>query len=218
MSSWERSRHIPWSKIPYGHAQDLTIDKERIHRQLQREADKQEREHEELIKAQRGGDSIASLSNNTLNTQESSTSTSAAASTMFDSGIKFKWLDLFKQAAFGGTIGAITGSVFGFMDGMKTAQQSQVLMNASNMAKGRFLMQGTSRSAAMFGGFFGGFHVLRYGVRVAADPGEWGEIVLAGSVSLGALFSQPKFRASMPYASMLIFMDCVHIVMRQFND
>jgi hypothetical protein len=207
MSSWERARHIPWSQIPYGHARDLSTDKERIHRRLQKEADKQERELQEESKALKGGDSISSLTNS-----------EPAASAMFNSSIQFKWLDLFKQAAFGGTIGAITGSVFGFMDGMRTAQQSEVLMNASNMAKSRFLMQGTSRSAAIFGGFFGGFHILRYGVRVAADPGEWAEIGLAGAVSLGAIMSQPAFRPSMPYASMLIFMDCVHIVMRQFND
>mmetsp|Transcript_95786 Transcript_95786/g.265979 ORF Transcript_95786/g.265979 Transcript_95786/m.265979 type:complete len:210 (-) Transcript_95786:36-665(-) len=209
MSSWERARFIPWSKIPYGHAQDLGMDKERIQRQLQREADKQERELQEASRALKGGESIPSLHNN----QEQNSSFG-----VFDSSIKFKWLDLFKHAAFGGTIGAITGSVFGFMDGMRTAQQSDVLKNASNVAKGRYLMQGTSRSAAMFGGFFGGFHVLRYGVRVAADPGEWVEIGLAGAVSLGAVMSQPALRPSLPYASMLIFMDCVHIVMRQFND
>lgn len=203
MSSWERARFIPWSRIPHGHAQDLGMDKERILRQLQREADQQERELQDAARANDGTVLV------TTNTQESS---------YFNSPYTFKWIDLFKNAAFGGTIGAITGSVFGFMDGMRTAQQSQVLMNASNMAKGRYLMQGTSRSAAMFGVFFGGFHVLRYGIRVVADPGDWGEIGLAGAVSMGALMSQPAMRPSMPYASMLIFMDCVHIVMRQFND
>ena len=103
------------------------------------------------------------------------------------------------------------------MDGMRTAQQSDVLMNASNVAKTKYIMQGTSRSAALFGAFFGGFHILRYGIRVAADPGEWGEIGIAGVASIGALVSQPKLRPSLPYASMLIFMDSVHIVMRQFN-
>lgn len=136
---------------------------------------------------------------------------------LFNSPYTFKWGELFKNAAFGGTIGAITGSVFGFMDGMRTAQQSEVLMNASNVAKTRYITQGTSRSAALFGAFFGGFHILRYGIRVAADPGEWGEIGIAGAASIGALVSQPKLRPSLPYASMLVFMDCVHIVMRQFN-
>jgi hypothetical protein len=48
--------------------------------------------------------------------------------------------------------GAITGSVFGFMDGLRTAGESKVLQNASNMAKGKYILQGTTRSATMFGG------------------------------------------------------------------
>jgi hypothetical protein len=188
------------------------MDKERIFRRLKREADQQERELQEA-KAQSGSDP-----SNTITNKAPQSSASASATGLFNTQYQFKWIDLFKNAAFGGTIGTVTGSVFGFMDGMRTAQQSEVLMNASNMAKGRYLMQGTTRSAAMFGAFFGGFHILRYGIRVAADPGDWGEIGLAGAVSLGALVSQPALRASMPYASMLIFMDCIHIVMRQFND
>ena len=184
------------------------MDKERILRQLQREADQQERELQEAAKAQASGATATTTT----------TTAMIPASSYFQSPYTFKWIDLFKNAAFGGTIGAITGSVFGFMDGMRTAQQSPVLINASNMAKGKYLMEGTSRSAAMFGVFFGGFHVLRYGIRVASDPGEWAEIGLAGAVSIGTLMSQPALRPSMPYASMLIFMDCVHIVMRRFND
>ena len=203
MSSWERSRNIPWSQIPHGHAENLQMDRERIFRQLQREADKQDRDS---LEASRSGGSPAAA---TLQKEQDGG--------YFNSSYTFKWTELFKNAAFGGTIGAITGSVFGFMDGMRTAQQSDVLMNASNVAKTRYIMQGTSRSAALFGAFFGGFHILRYGIRVAADPGEWGEIGIAGAASLGALVSQPKLRPSLPYASMLIFMDCVHIVMRQFN-
>lgn len=187
------------------------MDKERILRQLQREADQQERELQEAAIAKASGAMTTTTTTNT-------TMTPGAAFSYFQSPYTFKWMDLFKNAAFGGTIGAITGSVFGFMDGMRTAQQSPVLVNASNMAKGKYLMEGTSRSAAMFGVFFGGFHVLRYGIRVASDPGEWVEIGLAGAVSMGTLMSQPALRPSMPYASMLIFMDCVHIVMRKFND
>ena len=184
------------------------MDKERMVRQLQREADQQERELQEAAKANASGTTTTTTTTTNLTPEFS----------YFQSPYTFKWIDLFKNAAFGGTIGAITGSVFGFMDGMRTAQQSPVLVNASNMAKGKYLMEGTSRSAAMFGVFFGGFHVLRYGIRVAGDPGEWAEIGLAGAVSIGTLMSQPALRPSMPYASMLIFMDCVHIVMRKFND
>lgn len=191
------------------------MDKERIQRQLKREADEEERQ---ILEASKAGQrefqpSLESSSNTQITSQSMST-----RSGLFNSQYPFKWIDMFKNAAFGGTIGAVTGSVFGFMDGMRTVQQSEVLMNASNMAKGRYLMQGTSRSAVIFGTFFGGFHILRYGIRVVADPGEWGEMGMAGAVSLGALVSQPKFRPSMPYASMLIFMDSIHIIMRQFDD
>jgi hypothetical protein len=171
---------------------ELNTQKERIFREMKREADAKEKEGTIAIPGE-----TAIVSSNK---------------------IEFKWGDLFKSAAFGGCIGAISGTVFGFMDGMRTAGQSDVLKNASNMAKGRYMLQGTTRSATMFGVFFGGFHVVRYGVRVAMDPGEWGEIGLAGAVSMGALMSQPAFRPSMPYASMLIVMDGVHIVMREFNN
>jgi hypothetical protein len=179
---------------------DLGTKKERILRDLNREADQQEK------------------ANNTVQaTPSADGSTATERQDITNSKIKFRWPDLFKSAAFGGCIGAITGTTFGFMDGMRTAGQSDVLKNASNMAKGRYLLQGTTRSATLFGVFFGGFHVLKYGLRVAVDPGEWAEIGMAGVVSMGALMSKPAFRPSMPYASMLIIMDGVHIVMREFN-
>jgi hypothetical protein len=149
--------------------------------------------------------------------QLSTTDGQQQESQIISTKIDFQWSELFKSAAFGGCIGAITGTVFGFMDGMRTAGQSEVLKNASNVAKGKYLLQGTTRSATMFGVFFGGFHVVKYGLRVTADPGEWGEIGIAGAVSLGALMSKPAFRPSMPYASMLVIMDGVHIVMREFE-
>jgi hypothetical protein len=199
MSSWDRSRHIPWSRIPQD-GSDLGTKKERIFRDLNREADQQQK------------------ANNTVQaTPSADGSTASERQQITNNKVTFRWPDLFKSAAFGGCIGSITGTVFGFMDGMRTAGQSDVLKNASNMAKGRYLLQGTTRSATLFGVFFGGFHVLKYGLRVAVDPGEWSEIGLAGVVSMGALMSKPAFRPSMPYASMLIIMDGVHIVMREFN-
>ena len=202
MSSWERARFIPWSKIPQDGA-DLSDKKERILRNLQREADKQEKELQQMaLDATKSGVSSAEERDQEIN----------------DYKIPFRWGDLAKNAAFGGTIGAITGSVFGFMDGMNGAGKSDVLMKASNMAKGRFILQGMTRSATVFGVFFGSFHVVKYGLRVAAQPGEWGEIGIAGAVSLGTLMSRPALRPSMPYASMLVIMDGVHIVMREFND
>ncbi|KAL3919329.1 MAG: hypothetical protein SGILL_003804 [Bacillariaceae sp.] len=205
MSSWERARFIPWSRMPDDPV-NLSSEKERITRQLQREADRQQKERQErrqeALRAENGDGG------------ETSTSSSSALQT----GVMFKWGDLFKSAAFGGTIGAITGSVFGFMDSMRLAGQSEVLKNASDMAKGKYMMEGTTRSATMFGVFFGGFHCVKYGIHVALDPGEYSEIAMAGGISLGALMSKPSFRPAMPYASMLILMDSVHLVMRHFED
>ena len=196
MSSWERSRHIPWSRIPQD-GSNLEAKKEKIFRDLQREAEQQIREETE----NKPGVAVDGKEKGKAGWTK----------------IPFSWSDLFRQAAFGGCIGSITGSVFGFMDGMRTAGESPVLKNASDMAKGRYLLQGTTRSATVFGVFFGGFHTIKYGLRVLLDPGEFAEIGFAGIVSMGALMSKPSYRPSMPYASMLIIMDCVHIAMRDFN-
>jgi hypothetical protein len=202
MSSWERSRFLPWSRIPED-PNNLTEQKERIFRQLQREADRQQREREEQRQQK---------------PKDGSNATADASSKSLQTGIMFQWSDLFKSAAFGGCIGAMTGSVFGFMDSMRLAGQSEVLKNASDMAKGKYMMEGTTRSATLFGLFFSGFHVVKYGIRVALDPGEYTEIAMAGGVSLGAILSKPSFRPAMPYASMLILMDIIHLVMRQFES
>jgi hypothetical protein len=191
MSSWERARRIPWTHIPTD-GSNLGDQKERIHRQLQREATQQENSQQQEPLAE--GEAALSIKK------------------------PFAGMDLFKHAAMGGCIGSITGLVFGFLDGMRAAGESQVLKNASNMAKGKYLMQGATRSATVFGVFFSGFHVIKYGVKVTADPGEWAEIGLAGAVSMAGLAYKPAFRASMPYASMLIIMDSFHVVMREFND
>jgi len=55
---------------------------------------------------------------------------------------------------------------------------------------------------------------LKYGLRVAANPGEVTEVGVAGAISLGALAVKPAFRPSIPYAAMLIAMDSVQIVWR----
>lgn len=201
MSSWERARFIPWSKIPQD-GTDLSNKKEIILRDLQREADRQEKET--LQRHQEASNSLAS--------------NSESINQVTEYKIPFRWGELFKNAAFGGCVGTITGTVFGFMDGMRTAGTSEVLKNASNISKGKYLLQGTTRSATLFGVFFGSFHVVKYGLRVTASPGEWGEIVGASAISVGAMLSRPTFRPSIPYASMLIIMDGVHIVMREFND
>mmetsp|Transcript_21460 Transcript_21460/g.48346 ORF Transcript_21460/g.48346 Transcript_21460/m.48346 type:complete len:215 (-) Transcript_21460:701-1345(-) len=212
MSSWERARFIPWSKIPQDPT-NLSDQKERIIRDIQREADRKEKAQ---ILEQRRLKELASSSSSVTSSsdgEKASPSTIEIGQTNFP----FAWGELFKNLAFGGCIGSITGAVFGFMDGMRMAGQSEVLKNSSNAAKGKFLMQGTTRSAAMFGAFFGGFHCVKYGVRVALDPGDYPEIGLATAISMGGLISQPNFRPLVPYASMLIMMDSFHLVMRDFR-
>ena len=192
MSSWDRARYVPWDRIPQS-GENLDAQKERIFRQLQKESIEEDLQLHDRSSQQ------------SVDPASKSTSTKVPFSTMI----------LLRQAAFGGCIGAITGGVFGFMDGMRTAGESPVLQKASNMAKGRYLFQGTTRSATLFGVFFGGFHCVKYGIRVTLDPGELSEIGMASVVSCGALMSRPAWRPSMPYSVMLIFMDSVHYVMRQ---
>lgn len=205
MSSWERSRFVPWDRIPLPDTRpresgepppvDLDTAKERIFRQLQREAAEVADTQAEAAEA----------------AQEDGLSSSLSAKVK----VPYTHTGLLKSAAFGGTIGAITGGVFGFMDGMRTAGESPVLQKASNMAKGKYLLQGSTRSATLFGLFFGSFHVLKYGLRVTMDPGEYNEIFIVSPVALGALFYKPAYRQAMPYASMLILMDGVNLYMRK---
>ena len=213
MSSWERSRFIPWDRIPLpdtrvrapGESPPLALDdqKERIFRRLQRE--------ECLVNEFRAPSSVTST---TTTVELPDASKIAAESTK----TPYSHMEVLKQAAFGGCIGTITGAVFGFMDGMRTAGESSVLQKASNMAKGRYLMQGTTRSATIFGLFFSGFHILKYGVRVAWDPGDIAEVAVAAPVAMGALFARPATRQAMPYGAMLIVMDSVNLYMRKSDS
>jgi len=193
MSSWERARYIPWDRIPHD-GSDLDSAKERIFRQLQRETIQDEMLQQDRHQVHPDSGETEEV----LKTQ-----------------IPYSNMELLRQAAFGGCIGTITGGVMGFMDGMRTAGESQVLQKASNMAKFRYLAQGTRTQATTFGVFFGGFHMLKYGLRVSVDPGDYGEIGLAGATSMGALMIKPAYRAAIPYAAMLIAMDGVNLYMRQ---
>jgi hypothetical protein len=197
MSAWERSRHIPWTRIPQG-GSNLEQQRELIFRELQREAIE-----EELRLQERPAHSPT--------TAEEGHVVAAQISTK----IPYSTMEMLRFAAFGGTIGSITGSVFGFMDSMRAVSESSVLTKASNQAKGRYIFQGTSRSAATFGAFFGGFQIVKYGLRTSVDPGEVAEIGLAAGVSLGALMSRPNARPYLPYAVMLIGMDAVQLYMRK---
>ena len=206
MSAWERARNIPWDRIPQD-GSNLEEQKERIFLELQRETIEDELRSQERYHAVPvvEGETEAATTTTTNNNNNN----------RFKTKIPFSTMELLRMGAFGATIGSITGAVFGFMDGMRGAQESTVLLNASNVAKSRFILQGTTRSAALFGGFFGGFQIVKYGLRVTADPGEVAETALAGVVSLGALMYRPAFRASLPYATMLVVMDGVQIFMRR---
>jgi len=215
MSAWERARNIPWDKIP-SDGSNLDEQKERIFRELQRETIEDElRLQDKRLQIQQQddqhGDGMAAVT-------KDSTTKQGSAKPFFQTAIPYSNMELLRQAAFGGTIGSITGAVFGFMDGMRTAASdtNTVLTKASNSAKARFIFQGTSRSAFLFGAFFGGFHVLKYSTRVLMDPGEVPEILVAGAVSMGALAYKPAYRPSMPYAGMLILMDGIQFFMRQY--
>ena len=225
MSSWERSRYIPWDRIPLpdtrvrqpGEAPPLPLEdeRERIIRKLHREAI--------------DNNAVAAVSESTNSSEEgridsntnisddlsSATSSVTPAIKIDESKVIYSHMDLLRQAAFGGCIGTITGSVFGFMDGMRNAGELPILQKASNMAKGRYILQGTTRSATLFGTFFGAYHIFRYAVRVAFNPGEFGEIGMASPVALGTLWAYPPTRHAVPYGAMLIVMDSVNLYMRK---
>lgn len=197
MSSWERSRRIPWSKIQQGGDEDPDKHRERVYRELRRETALEEEQRQQLTKT---------------------ASPAAVAAAATGNAYRYETMDLVKNTVFGLTLGSITGSVFGFMDGMRqaTSGESELLKRASSASKGRFLMQGTTRSGVLFGAFFSGFHAIKYGIRIGLDgPGDATEIAVAATASVGGMLAlNPAARASLPYASMLVAMDAFHVYMR----
>lgn len=209
MTSWDRSRFIPWTRIGDVSGPEYDSAKERVYRSLNKEATK-EKERTEAIK----NGTLQSNENSGFVPPEVQAETERKKKGMLK-GVEYSTPDLLRSVAFGASIGSITGAVFGFMDGMRSAGDSPILKKASNMAKTKFLMQGTTRAGATFGMFFAGFHSLKYGIRVAADPGMVWEMVGAGVLSIGALTSKPAMRAHIPYAGMLIGMDAFSNYMRE---
>ena len=224
MSSWERSRYIPWDRIPLpdtrvrqpGDSPPLPLEdeRERIIRRLQRDAI--DPNAVILSESTSNSEEVRTDTNSSESSTLSLATDTAAILTKIDENkVIYTHMDLLRQAAFGGCIGTITGSVFGFMDGMRNAGELPILQKASNMAKGRYILQGTTRSATLFGAFFGAYHIVRYGVRVAFNPGEFGEIGLASPIALGTLWAYPPTRHALPYGAMLIVMDSVNLYMRK---
>ncbi|KAL7528275.1 hypothetical protein ACHAWF_002503 [Thalassiosira exigua] len=234
MSSWDRSRSIPWSRAipvapatPDGEREDVDLMKERVWRDLSREAANERREadseREGRKKAQQDPSSDVQLSGSDGTQQWQSPEAGAVKSTTIEEepnflgfvGRPYQTSDLLRNLAFGATIGSITGMCFGFMDSIRAAQGSALLKSASRSAQGKFVFQGTYRSGMFFGAYFGGFHTVKYAARVLADPGDAGEIALGSAVALGGLMARREWRASLPYAVMLVGMDAFHIFMRE---
>ena len=246
MSSWDRTRLIPWSRaIPVapatasGETEDIDLTKERIWRDLSWEAAQEEKELKEqrqlkvaaaaAVKQSGESSESNSFANTTIhaqhdNIQQHTSTTINTSSTESDEveknflgfvGRPYQTSDLLKNAAFGATIGSITGMCFGFMDSIRSASSSSVLKSASRSAQGKFVFQGTYRSGMFFGAFFGAFHTIKYGARVLVDPGDAGEIGVGSLAALGGIMAKREWRVSMPYAVMLVAMDTFHVFMRE---
>ncbi|KAL7524298.1 hypothetical protein ACHAXR_001810 [Thalassiosira sp. AJA248-18] len=250
MSSWDRSRSLPWSRaIPVrsttdasGGNEDVDLMKERIWRDLSREAAneqkeldrereerKQQQQQVQLMNATTGGGGggglmsgessstdavMAGMQQQSPNSTTTSTPKEEETNFLGYIGRPYQTSDLLRNLAFGTTIGSITGMCFGFMDSIRAASSSDLLKVASRSAQGKFVFQGTYRSGMFFGAFFGAFHTIKYGVRVLVDPGDAGEIGLGSVVALGGVVARREWRASLPYAVMLVGMDTFHVFMR----
>ena len=228
MSSWDRSRLIPWSRaIPVapatasGDMEDVDLLKERIWRDLSWEAAQEEKERKEQKRSAAANQDaeVATIDAQQIMQQSSSsiTSTESDVEKNFLGFVGRPYLtsDLLKNAAFGATIGSITGMCFGFMDSIRSASSSTVLKSASRSAQGKFVFQGTYKSGMFFGAFFGVFHTAKYATRVLVDPGDAGEICAGSLAALGGVMAKREWRVSMPYAVMLVAMDSFHVFMRE---
>jgi len=230
MSSWERSRRIPWSRVKQpGPDEEKDFDleqyKSRVYKELQYEAELQETLEKEETNKKR----MNTINYNSSTDYDSQTSFKEEkekkiiqGGLLFGGPNLFTYGDLFKRALFGVTLGSITGATFGFMDSMRQVQDNQnqknFLKNASTKSKAQFIFQGTSRSGLLFGGFFGGFHVGKYLVRILAEPGDYAEIGVAAATSMGAMFYKPQTRTALPYFSMLILFDSVQVYLNKNPD
>ena len=243
MSSWDRSRSIPWSRVipvapapPMGGApnnndavssslpkENVDLMRERIWRDLAREAAREEKEELENDTVAAAASGITPLPESTPHHEESSVTLQKSQKQQQQQetnflgyvGRPYQTSDLLRNLAFGATIGSITGMCFGFMDSIRSAQTSSLLKSASRDAQGKFIFQGTYRSGIFYGGFFGVFHTVKYGIRTIIDPGDVGEIGAASVVTLCGMFAKREWRASLPYAVMLVGMDGFHIFMRE---
>ena len=235
MSSWDRTRLIPWSRatqvapptLANPTKEDVDLNRERVFRDLAREAADEAKLMEERKKQSKDNAVVvmdASSSDGSSNNNNNDNSGGQRQQTSQEEqevnflgfvGRPYQTSDLLRNAAFGATIGSITGLCFGFMDSMRSATSSSLLKSASRSAQAKYIFQGSYRSGMFFGGFFSIFHTVKYGVRVLVDPGDGGEIGVGGLVALGGVFAKREWRASLPYAVMMVGMDTFHVVMRE---
>lgn len=216
MSSWDRTRLIPWSRatqvaspsLANPTKEDVELNRERVFRDLSREAADEAKSKEEERKREADGD----ISNNDAVVEQQKKK--EEVNFLGFRGRPYQTSDLLRNAAFGATIGSITGMCFGFMDSMRSATSSSLLKSASRSAQAKYIFQGSYRSGMFFGVFFSAFHTVKYGVRVLVDPGDMGEIGVGSLVTLGGVFARREWRASLPYAVMMVGMDTFHIVMK----
>jgi hypothetical protein len=219
MSSWDRTRLIPWSRatqvaspsLSNPTREDIELNRERVFRDLSREAADEakriEDERKQRATSNRGGESSIAQTNDTPDKKPE-------LNFLGYQGRPYQTSDLLRNAAFGATIGSITGICFGFMDSMRSASSNSVLKSASRSAQAKFIFQGSYRSGLFFGVFFSAFHTIKYGVRVLVDPGDGGEIGVGSLIALGGVFAKREWRASLPYAVMMVGMDTFHVVMK----
>jgi hypothetical protein len=104
------------------------------------------------------------------------------------------------------------------MDSLRTVQENAKLKHLSPNAKASYIGHGVTRNGFLFGSFFAGFHTLKYTLRTYLDPGDWGEILGAGTVSLAAILYKPQNRPALPYCFMLIGMDTFQLLFREPED
>ena len=238
MIPWSRVIPVAPTTLPSGELNPVTenvdLMRERIWRDLAREASEY-RQQRELVDNDNNNDNTSEINNDTRrNSPHDDVTTAGTNENMLQPATKaasnkppeevnflgyvgrpYQTSDLFRNVAFGATIGSITGMCFGFMDSIRLAQSSDLLKVASKSAQGKFVFQGTYRSGMFFGLFFGAFHAVKFGARVLTDPGDVGEIGMAGAVTLGGVIAKKEWRASLPYAMMLVAMDSFHVFTRQ---
>jgi len=128
MTSWERSRFIPWTHVSNVSAPEYETSKEHVYRSLNKEASKEKEQQTSSSLQRRKGEQNEFVPPEVQSQKK--------GKGLFK-GVDYETPDLLRSMAFGGCIGSITGAVFGFMDGMRTAGESAILKNASNAAKGK---------------------------------------------------------------------------------